>query len=161
MTREVAESTARDLSLILDSDEFTHGMMREAAMRGITEGSGTYSDTDALLSAYKDRRYEFVGPVALYLADELYGVLELAEKPYDERTLLERLFSAVVDYNDSDLWREMADLYMPDPDDLAEWIEEYEPEEDPDPLADIPWGTPDEWIPDNPDENGMRQSDFI
>lgn len=30
-----------------------------------------------------------------------------------------------------------------------------------DPMDDIPWGTPDSWIPDNPDENGMRQSDFI
>lgn len=29
------------------------------------------------------------------------------------------------------------------------------------PLDDIPWGTPDEWIPDNPDDNGMRMSDFI
>lgn len=30
-----------------------------------------------------------------------------------------------------------------------------------DPMDDIPWGTPDSWIPDNPDENGMRMSDFI
>lgn len=26
---------------------------------------------------------------------------------------------------------------------------------------DIPSGTPDSWIPDNPDDNGMRMSDFI
>lgn len=26
---------------------------------------------------------------------------------------------------------------------------------------DIPAGTPDSWIPDNPDDNGMRMSDFI
>lgn len=36
-----------------------------------------------------------------------------------------------------------------------------EPEDTYDPMDDIPWGTPDEWIPDNPDENGMRMSDFI
>ena len=30
-----------------------------------------------------------------------------------------------------------------------------------DPMDDIPWGTPDSWISDNPDENGMRMSDFI
>ena len=26
---------------------------------------------------------------------------------------------------------------------------------------DIPWGTPDSWIPDNPNEDGFRESDFI
>jgi hypothetical protein len=39
-------------------------------------------------------------------------------------------------------------------------IEDYRPATF-DPMDDIPWGTPDSWIPDNPDENGMRMSDFI
>lgn len=30
-----------------------------------------------------------------------------------------------------------------------------------DPMDDIPAGTPDEWIPDNPNEDGFRQADFI
>lgn len=30
-----------------------------------------------------------------------------------------------------------------------------------DPMDDIPWGTPDSWIPDNPNEDGFTQSDFI
>jgi hypothetical protein len=30
-----------------------------------------------------------------------------------------------------------------------------------DPMDDIPWGTPDSWIPDNPNEDGFCQSDFI
>lgn len=30
-----------------------------------------------------------------------------------------------------------------------------------DPMDDIPAGTPDSWIPDNPNEDGFRQSDFI
>lgn len=34
-------------------------------------------------------------------------------------------------------------------------------ERDYDPMDYIPYGTPDEWIPDNPDDNGMRMSDFI
>jgi len=29
------------------------------------------------------------------------------------------------------------------------------------PLDDVPAGTPESWIPDNPDEDGYRQSDFI
>lgn len=30
-----------------------------------------------------------------------------------------------------------------------------------DPMDDIPWGTPDSWIPDNPNEDGFRLSDFV
>jgi hypothetical protein len=37
-------------------------------------------------------------------------------------------------------------------------IDEYDV---PDPIDDVPWWTPSEWIPDNPDENGMRDSDFV
>ena len=31
----------------------------------------------------------------------------------------------------------------------------------PGPMHDIPWGTPDSWIPDNPNEDGFCQADFI
>lgn len=30
-----------------------------------------------------------------------------------------------------------------------------------DPRDDIPWGTPDSWIPDNPNSDGFRQADFV
>ena len=30
-----------------------------------------------------------------------------------------------------------------------------------DPMQNIPWGTPDSWIPDNPNSDGFRQSDFV
>jgi len=44
----------------------------------------------------------------------------------------------------------------------CEWIAiEMQHSSSYDPMDDIPWGTPDSWIPDNPDENGMRMSDFI
>ena len=29
------------------------------------------------------------------------------------------------------------------------------------PMEDIPWGTPDEWIPDNPNEDGLTMRDFL
>lgn len=31
----------------------------------------------------------------------------------------------------------------------------------PSPMDDIPWGTPDSWITDNPNSDGFRQSDLI
>jgi hypothetical protein len=51
-------------------------------------------------------------------------------------------------------------IYL-DPDTGEMYYDDAENSLMPAPIDDIPWGTPDSWIPDNPDENGMRMSDFI
>lgn len=43
-------------------------------------------------------------------------------------------------------------LDNPEPDDGAYGV---------DPMDDIPFGTPDSWIPDNPNEDGFTRGDFI
>ena len=45
--------------------------------------------------------------------------------------------------------------------DECEWIMAQMDGSDFDPMDDIPYGTPDSWIPDNPNEDGFCQSDFI
>ena len=122
---QVDRSIESDVRLIVDNDEAVFENFREECARSVCDDDASTNDVpNVYRQAHRDRSgewYTFCICAGLRVADvERERSADIGE---DGSDFMRLLVAQILDLGNQSLWAEIAEAYMPEPDDVDTWFD--------------------------------------